>query len=362
MLKKNKNKSKNQNDKYFLITVSDKSGTRHFKIPKLVKKLIIGATATLSFALITSNLIVFNQKDELIQTKSLASSLEDAFVRLTSKNSTLNQTLKLSGTERELMSVVLAQMEQISGVNAELESTILDRLTAISNHFVSKELDFVELDDRVILLEESIGLDGDESGESIALEDRITLASLSISQQRILHDSIPNGYPTRNIGITSKFGKRKHPTTKQASFHNGIDLKAAKGTNLYATADGVVKQSAPNKLSGKLIVIAHNFGFESRYAHLSELKVKVGDVVQKGDLIGFTGNTGRSDGPHLHYEVRHLSKALDPIDFLTWEFGNQEIFTKVRGIQWQSLISLINKQISRPTLQLSQVALKSRAL
>ncbi len=253
-------------------------------------------------------------------------------------------------------------MEQISGVETGANTNIMDRLTALTDYLVEKELDYDELDGRINLLEGSIGLDTEASQISPTndtVEERIELASLNINQQKILHDSIPNGYPTRNIGVTSPYGKRRHPMTKQFSFHNGIDLKAAVGTNIYATADGVVKLAEENKLSGKRVVVVHNFGFESRYAHLSEISVKSGDIVQKGDILGLSGNTGRTDGPHLHYEVRYLDKPHNPMHFLNWEFGEQEIFTTVRGIQWQSLISLINKQISPPTLQLSQVIPKS---
>ena len=353
-------------DTHYLITVSDIAGTRHFRIPKFLKTTFIGVSVAISLALVGANLVVFSQQDALTETKSMANSLEDAFVKLTSKHSSLNKTLELTSTEKELMSEVIAQMEQISGVNTGSNSTILDRLTALSDYFVTKELDFDALDGRVNILKASIEVEKEQvaaqSELAIAVvEERIELA-LNNSQQKILHDSIPNGYPTRNIGVTSSFGKRKHPTTNQLSFHNGVDLKASLGTNVYATADGVIKFAEFSKLSGKRVTIAHNFGFESRYAHLSEMSVSSGDIVQKGDIIGLSGNTGRSDGPHLHYEVRYLEKAHNPIDFLTWEFGNQDIFTKVRGIQWQSLISLINKQISRPTLQLSQLAPKSKAL
>jgi murein DD-endopeptidase MepM/ murein hydrolase activator NlpD len=356
-------KQKHKYDKHFLITISDQRGARHFKIPKFVKPTLIGISLSAAFALTASNVLVFSQRGELEQTKSQANELEDAFVKLRSKNSSLNKTLNLNNTDKEVMSEVLTQMEQLSGVGTGINTGIIDRLTIISDYFTSKELDFDELDGRVSMLEESIGRDNDNenNNDNAALKERIELASLNITQQKILHDSIPNGYPTDNTGVTSTFGKRVHPTTNQSGFHNGIDLKATEGTDVYATADGVIKQAAYNKLSGKRIILSHNLGFESRYAHLSEMTVKPGDVVHKGDIIGLSGNTGRSDGPHLHYEIRYLDKAHNPINFMKWEFGNQEIFTKVRGIQWQSLISLINKQISRPTLQLSQVALKLKA-
>jgi len=346
-----------KNDVHFHITVSDKQGTQHYKIPKFTKPLLLGITLAMAMALVGTNVLIFNQQQQMTHTESQAASLEDAFVKLSSKNSSLNQSLKQEHSNKEIMSDVLTQIEEISGVSSTLNSGILDRLTAISDHFAAEELDIEELYGRVGNLEESIGLENERTTDnSENLEERIELASLSISQQKILHDSIPSGFPGDKTGVTSAFGKRIHPTTKQSSFHNGIDLRAAEGTEIYAAADGIVKSADYNKLSGKRIVLTHNLGFETRYAHLSELKIKPGEVVQKGDLIGLSGNTGRSDGPHLHYEIRYLDKPHNPIDFINWEFGDQEIFTNVRGIQWQSLISLINKQISRPTLQLSQVA------
>jgi septal ring factor EnvC (AmiA/AmiB activator) len=347
-----------KHDKHYRITVSDKQGTRHFVISRRIKPLLIGIGLAVTLALIGSNIMLFSQHDKLAKTKIQAESQEDAFVKLSSKYSNLNQALKREHDNQESISLVLTQIEEISGVSSNFDSEILNRLTAVADHFAAKELDLDELYGRVDSLEESIGLDAGKSDEgNAALEERIELASLSINQQKILHDSIPNGYPTGNDGITSAFGKRVHPTTNQSSFHNGVDLKAAHGTEIYATADGIIKMADFNNLSGKRVVLTHNLGFETRYAHLSEMKVTPGEVVQKGDIIGLSGNTGRSDGPHLHYEIRYLDKPHNPVDFINWEFGSQEIFTNVRGIQWQSLISLINKQISRPTLQLSQAAL-----
>ena len=349
-------------DTHYLVTVSNNGGTRHFRVPKRLKSIAIGTSLVVGLTLIGVNLVVFNQKDQLNESITKAHSLEDTLVKLSARNSNLNKTLTLSSTEESLVSEVIAQMEQISGVNTGAYTSVLDRLTALSNHFINKELDFDALDGGSIKQKKTLSLNLAPIEPAETTKDQIESTSLNVSHLNVLHDSIPNGYPTRNVGVTSSFGKRQHPTTKQASFHNGIDLPASSGTRIYATADGVIKNAEKTKLSGNRIIVAHNYGFESRYAHLSEMSVKAGDIVQKGDIIGLSGNTGRTDGPHLHYEVRHLDKPYNPIDFLTWEFGDQDIFTTVRGIQWQSLISLINKQISRPTLQLSQLAPKSKAL
>jgi len=362
-------KTKSHKNDYLLITVSDKQCTKHFKVPKYIKSFLIVSGAVLGLALAISNVLVFTQKEELSEARKETISMEDAFVKLSSKNSSLNKTLAQSKAERTQISDVLAQMEKVSGVSTSMNTPILDRLSAISDYFSSKELDLGELNDRIVTIEENVNmlsadLSGNlaESSRTVSndtkdpIEEGIDLFSLTTSQQKVLHDSIPNGYPAQNLGISSAFGKRLHPTTKEASFHNGVDLKASEGTQIVATADGVIKQADYNKLSGNRIFISHNYGFETRYAHLLKMQVTAGDVVQKGDIIGLSGNTGRSDGPHLHYEIRFLDKAHNPDDFLAWEFGDQEIFTKVRGIQWQSLIGLINKQVSRPTLQLSQLA------
>lgn len=360
-------KTKSRKKDYLLITVSDKQCTKHFKIPKYIKSFLVAAGAVISLTLVVSNVLVYTQKQALSEAREETVSMEDAFVRLSSKNSSLNKSLALSKAERTRMSDVLAQLEKISGVSTSMNTPILDRLNAVSEYFTSKELKLDDLNGRMVMIEERITIQSDASSSKQAdpqsdsrdtdstLETHLDLISLNVNQQRVLHDSIPNGYPTQNLGTTSAFGKRLHPTTNEASFHNGVDLKAGEGSQVVATADGVIKQADYNKRSGNRILITHNYGFETRYAHLSKMQVEAGDVVQKGDIIGLSGNTGRSDGPYLHYEIRFLDRAHNPSDFLTWEFGDQEIFTKVRGIQWQSLIGLINKQVSRPTLQLSQL-------
>jgi murein DD-endopeptidase MepM/ murein hydrolase activator NlpD len=195
--------------------------------------------------------------------------------------------------------------------------------------------------------------------DKMDLSTRVELATLSASQERILHDSIPNGYPTESTVITSKFGMRKNPVTKVKSIHKGVDLRAKPGDKVFATADGFISKADYSDLSGNRILALHNYGFETRYSHLEEMLVGPGDIVHKGDLIGYSGNTGRSAAPHLHYEIRYLGKSIDPYQFLKWEFGTHEIFTQVRGIKWPSLISLINKQITHQTLQLSQLDLTS---
>ena len=111
--------------------------------------------------------------------------------------------------------------------------------------------------------------------------------------------------------ITSKFGVRNDPFHGGRKPHNGLDIAAPTGTPVYATANGVVDYAARKGSYGMLIVVKHPSGHETRFAHLSQILVSRGDVVRKGELIGRVGSTGRSTGPHLHYEVRLRGKPLD---------------------------------------------------
>ncbi|MGI9311523.1 MAG: M23 family metallopeptidase, partial [bacterium] len=185
------------------------------------------------------------------------------------------------------------------------------------------------------------------------LAERAEMAAFSARQENILLTSIPNGFPTESTVITSRYGPRIHPVTKVRHFHNGVDIRAKGHVPVYATADGIVRAADHSRLSGNRVVVRHNFGFESYYAHLHKLQATPGDVVRKGDVIGLSGNSGQSAGPHLHYEIRYLGKPLNPSAFLDWRFGSHEIFTQVEEVKWPSLLSLINQRITHPMFQLS---------
>lgn len=342
------------NNQHYLITISDQTKTHYFKLPKWLTGFTFITSAFIICALIATGVIAFKQKGTIVSSNDLASALENDLIQVTEKNSNLSSVLEKHSQTLGEVSKQIANIERISGVSTSLNSSITERLLEISNYYSAKESDFNRLDDRMVQIESTIGIanDGDKDIESMS--ERLDLLSINVNQEKILYENIPTGYPTRNLIMTSAYGNRLHPVTRQKGFHSGIDLRAKIGTHIYATADGIVQQVAYNKLSGQHIWLTHNFGFETRYAHLSESKVEPGEIVQKGDLIGLSGNSGRSSGPHLHYEVRYLAKHLNPKHFMSWELGSNAILTQIRGIRWDSLISLINKQISKPILQLSQ--------
>jgi murein DD-endopeptidase MepM/ murein hydrolase activator NlpD len=134
---------------------------------------------------------------------------------------------------------------------------------------------------------------------------------------RIAAEKAPFAMPVRGaFRFTSGFGYRRDPRGAGTRMHEGTDFAAATGTPIYSTADGVVTHAGWQGGYGRLIKIQHAFGIETRYAHLSNIRVSVGDRVSRGDRIGDMGNSGRSTGTHLHYEVRIGGTATNPMTYI----------------------------------------------
>lgn len=142
--------------------------------------------------------------------------------------------------------------------------------------------------------------------------------------------AVPSGMPLNNSRLTSSYGMRNHPVLRQRRAHKGVDLAAPTGTPIYATADGVVSRANWFSSYGLYISIDHGGDLETRFAHLSRLAVASGERVKKGDLIGYVGSTGRSTGPHLHYEVRVNGVAVNPIPYMK-ETDAQVAYNSGRG-------------------------------
>jgi murein DD-endopeptidase MepM/ murein hydrolase activator NlpD len=155
--------------------------------------------------------------------------------------------------------------------------------------------------------------------QSKSLDQVLNLAK---AKEKFL-SSIPAIQPVKNEDLkrmASGFGYRSDPFTKARKMHKGMDFTAPTGTPVFATGDGVIKR-ADNTASGfgNHIVIQHGYGYETLYAHLSRYNKRVGQHVNRGDIIGFVGSTGRSEGPHCHYEVHKDGSVVNPINFY---YGN----------------------------------------
>ena len=124
--------------------------------------------------------------------------------------------------------------------------------------------------------------------------------------------------------LTASFGRRIHPFYKTPSEHNGVDFTLPEKSRVFATADGRVKEVANRTTSGLTLVIDHGNGYETRYNHLSEVAVKRGDNVKRGDIIALTGNSGLSLAPHLHYEIVYNGEAVDPLNYFFMELTPEQ--------------------------------------
>lgn len=161
-----------------------------------------------------------------------------------------------------------------------------------------------------------------------------------VNDKEELLEAIPSIQPVKNEDLkrmASGFGYRTDPFTKKRKMHYGMDFTAKRGTPVYASGNGVVKR-ADNRSSGygRHIRIDHGFGYVSLYAHLNAYNVRVGEKVKRGDVIGFVGSTGRSVGPHLHYEILKNNQKINPLNFYYGNLSAEEFDIIVNQAQQEN--------------------------
>lgn len=148
------------------------------------------------------------------------------------------------------------------------------------------------------------------------LETQVLVLKDNALEQNLFLSSMPTAWPVRGY-LGSAFGFRPDPVSGHREFHEGLDICAPIGTQVQAPADGVVVFAGAQRGYGYTIVISHKYGITTRYAHLSAFNIKVGQRTKKHDIIGYIGNTGRTTGPHLHFEVLIENRPVNPARFLT---------------------------------------------
>ena len=294
----------------FRITVTDLRRARHYTLTQVMTRVGIGMVGALAVVMLGSFATIHFLSDEL-------NTLDSDMLALEQQN------------------------ERIRDENAALlveQSTLTAQVDARARELIA-------LSDELAQIETMIGL---EHAPMQPIEQRISTASHTAFERRWLLNSIPSGYPLHETHVTSDFGMRDHPIIEGTRLHSGVDFRAAMGTDVMATADGVVEFAGRDHSGyGTMVKIVHNYGFETIYAHLDETNVRVGQYITKGQVIGYSGNTGRSTGPHLHYEVRYLSRKMDPKPFLDWSIDQyDQIFEQEARIQWESLAETVRSTIS----------------
>jgi murein DD-endopeptidase MepM/ murein hydrolase activator NlpD len=147
------------------------------------------------------------------------------------------------------------------------------------------------------------------------LESRLRIVRTDVERREALAAATPSIWPT--IGwLSATFGERADPFTGDPAYHPGWDISTDTGSPVFATADGVVESAAWSGNYGNFLVLDHGFGIKTRYGHLSGFKVKAGDTVRRGGVVGYVGATGRATGPHLHYEILANGQLIDPLRLL----------------------------------------------
>jgi murein DD-endopeptidase MepM/ murein hydrolase activator NlpD len=300
-----------------VISISTISGTRHWSLGKKSRRSIKVLACSALVSSIAAGVAI----------KHLSSEVDVAKIK-----------------QQELQSESLSlgeQLDALRDLKSGLETDLSEREERISH-----------VSERLFELEKVLGFSQDDLADD--LDSRLDAAAISSSVRMVMLTQIPSGSPVGKSRQSSQFGKRTHPVTKKIKMHRGLDFAVNTGTRVYAPADGVVEVTRrSSKGSGNFLRIQHSFGFSSSYSHLKSFKVKSGQFVQKGELIALSGNSGLSSGPHLHYEVRFVGRALDPKPFVNWGVNEFEtIFAKERGIRWESLINRVERRVSRQ-LQLS---------
>lgn len=301
-----------------VITLTTVYGSRQYSFNQLAKYLLLIFLILSALSFFISNALLVVTSDDLADLEEDHQELSENFQLLVGTQQLYQDELRTLSSSLDLVKTERDELQQENIRIGELNAT---------------------LDQSFYGLEGLLGMERSD----VITPERAEELTIEASKRLFFLHAIPNGVPIQAKKITDKFGPRIHPVRKKRVMHHGIDFKADRGTPVYATADGVIEFGAFHKASGygKLIIMQHSFGFKTYYGHLKTIKVKTGEFVSKGQLIGLSGNTGMSTGPHLHYEIRHLFTTINPEPFLSWNITNfNDLFTKVKGVKWASLKNL----------------------
>lgn len=147
-------------------------------------------------------------------------------------------------------------------------------------------------------------------------EQQLGVLETLLADQKMQRDVFLAGRPVKKGWMSSGFGQRIDPITGRQAWHNGVDFAGKDGADVIAVAAGVVVYSGPRSGYGKMVEINHGSGYSTRYGHHKALTVKAGDIVRKGEVIGLMGSSGRSTGPHVHFEVFKNGRIVDPASYI----------------------------------------------
>ncbi len=290
-----------------------------------LKSRIIKIAAFLGSSLLAGGLIV------LILFWTLGTPTEDSLRRensmLKSQYNILNRRLDNS---LKIMEDIRNRDDNFYRVMMQMEPmSRSQRFAGLDNEMRYKELRKLPDGDLVKLLTQRLDLfDRQLYAQSISFDQ--LRAEAGKQKDKLSH--IPSIIPidVKDYTMSSGYGYRRDPVYGSTKFHAGLDFAAKSGTPVYATGDGTVEAADRRSGYGNCIDISHGYNYVTRYAHLSEILVKAGDAVKRGDLIGRVGSTGKSTGPHLHYEVRFKDEPQNPVNYYFMDVTPEQYADMVR--------------------------------
>ncbi len=297
------------NDKLYLMIVGERG--RRINVPFNRKKTLIALSVSLSVLVLFSVCSLFSI-GFFFKNRSIISN----YAELQAKVEVSDKLIAKYQLEAEKNKTALNHEVETLRAAHEEEKEVL--ITTVVNELSEKNQIFENILVNIGSKKAAKKITGEKNsgGPFIPIEDGSREDLLNKAEaylETIRH--LPLGKPVDGK-VTSRFGRRVDPINKKASFHEGIDFKGKRGEKIFATADGVVKRAFINGGYGKYVEIDHKNGYTTAFAHLQEYFVKKGDKVERGQLIAHIGNTGRSTGPHLHYEVLYKKKPVDPKKYI----------------------------------------------
>jgi murein DD-endopeptidase MepM/ murein hydrolase activator NlpD len=281
--------------------------SREFRVGRTGVAVTTGILALL-FVLATQ--FIYDYRENLAKVRELAS----LRTRVSEQNLSLyNLYAKFESleTEVERIRTLDARVRSLVDINEALKPG--KRKTAARMGIGGAETPETSTTNR---LDSLLDLRCDQLTESLEVDGKnLEILCEKLDARRVYLESLPSLWPVHGL-LSSGFGVRVSPFTDTKVFHQGLDIDAPKGSPIRAAGGGKVVRCGFEPRYGNLVVIDHGNGYRTVYAHLSKRLVEVGDTVRRGDLIGKVGDTGRTTGPHLHYEVRLNGLPVNPVRFL----------------------------------------------
>ncbi|MBB1485473.1 M23 family metallopeptidase [Oceanospirillum sediminis] len=294
------------------------TASKHFNISRFTLTLLVLLFIVTPMVVGGAGLyFILKQEDKLLTNESARQWMSD----LTTQK---EEVLKLKQHSQEQLDALTVRIAELQARLVRLDA-LGKRLTHIAD-LDQGEFDFdrtppvggpaaketgvrVEVDDFISSLDEL----------ARTIEDRqqqLEVIESLLGNRKIQDDVFIAGRPIKKGWLSSKYGKRTDPFTGRKAWHEGVDFAGKDGSEIIAVAAGVITWSGPRYGYGLMVEVDHGGGYTTRYAHNKENAVKPGDIVSKGQVLAYMGSSGRSTGPHVHYEVRHKGRSVNPAKFI----------------------------------------------